>query len=73
VSGLTMFGLIAVIAMLVFYALEERGRVYILAFAGACVLGSFYGFLQRAWPFGMVEVVWAVVATRRWWLSQRPK
>jgi len=64
---LTVFGLFAVTAMLVTYALEQRSRWYILAFAGACLLGSAYGFLQGAWPFGIVEAVWAVVAARRWW------
>jgi hypothetical protein len=66
---LTLFGLIAVILMLVFYALERRSRWYTLAFAGACGLGSVYGFLQGAWPFGLVEAVWSIVAARRWWLA----
>lgn len=65
-DSLTLFGLLAVTAMLVFYALEERSRWFILAFAGACALGSLYGFLQGAWPFGLVEAVWALVAVRRW-------
>jgi hypothetical protein len=65
-SALTLFGLFAVTAMLVTYALEKRGRGYILAFAAACLLGSAYGFLQGAWPFGVVELVWAGVAARRW-------
>ena len=63
---LTIFGLFAVTAMLVTYALEKRSPWFILAFAGSCVLGSTYGFLQGAWPFGMVEAIWAVVAARRW-------
>jgi hypothetical protein len=63
---LTLFGLFAVTAMLVCYALEDRSRWFILAFALACVLGSIYGFLQGAWPFGLVEAVWAIVALRRW-------
>jgi hypothetical protein len=63
---LTAFGLFAVTGMLVFYALERRSRWYILAFAGACLLGSIYGFLQGAWPFGVVEAIWALVALRRW-------
>jgi hypothetical protein len=63
---LTLFGLFAVTAMLVFYALEERGHIYILGFAGACALGSIYGFLQGAWPFGLVEAIWSCVALRRW-------
>ena len=66
-TGLTAFGLIAVTAMVVCYAFESRSHWFTLAFAGACVLGSVYGFLQGAWPFGMVEGVWAVIAVRRWW------
>jgi hypothetical protein len=69
---LTLFGLFAVTAMLVFYALEARSRWFVLAFAGACVRGSIYGFLQGAWPFGIVEAIWSGVALRRWW-SIRPK
>ncbi len=65
-DGLSLFGLGAVTAMLIFYALEDRSRWFILAFAGACALGSIYGFLQGAWPFGLVEAVWAVVAAHRW-------
>jgi hypothetical protein len=66
VDGLTVFGLFAVTAMLVFYALEQHSRWFILGFAGACALGSAYGFLQGAWPFGVVEAIWAVVALHRW-------
>jgi hypothetical protein len=62
----TAFGLFAVIAMLLCYALESHSRWFILAFAGACALGSAYGFLQSAWPFGVVEAVWSLVALRRW-------
>jgi hypothetical protein len=63
---LTAFGLFAVTAMLVCYALEDRNALFVLAFAGACGLGSVYGFLQGAWPFGLVEAIWAGVALRRW-------
>lgn len=66
-NGLTLFGLLAVTLMLVFYGLERRSRWFILAFSGSCVLASAYGFLQGAWPFGLVEAVWSVVALRRWW------
>jgi hypothetical protein len=65
-DALQLFGLFAVTAMLVCYALEDRDRLFILAFAAACALGSAYGFLQGAWPFGLIEAVWAVVALRRW-------
>ncbi len=66
VSALTLFGLFAVTAMLVCYAFESRSRWFILGFAVACVLGSIYGFLQGAWPFGAVEAIWSLVALRRW-------
>ncbi len=66
---LTAFGLLAVTLMLTFYALEKRSRRYILAFAVSCALGSAYGFLQGAWPFGLVEAVWSLVALRRWRLA----
>jgi uncharacterized membrane protein YGL010W len=66
VDWLSAFGLFAVTAMLAFYAWEDRSPAFILAFAGACVLASVYGFLQGAWPFGLVEAVWAVVALLRW-------
>jgi hypothetical protein len=65
-DALSLFGLLAVAAMLIFYALEDRSPRYILAFAGACGLASIYGFLQGAWPFGIVEAIWAIVAARRW-------
>lgn len=63
---LTLFGLFAVTAMLVAYALEARSHWFTLAFACACALGSAYGFLQGAWPFGLVEAVWALVALNKW-------
>jgi hypothetical protein len=65
-DALTLFGLVAVSAMLVFYALEDRNSLYVIAFAGACALASIYGFLQGAWPFGVVEAIWAGVAVKRW-------
>ena len=68
-SPLTAFGLFAVTAMLVTYALESKSAWFILAFAGACAMGSLYGFLVGAWPFGLVEAIWAGVAVRRWWLK----
>jgi len=65
-DGLTLFGLLSLSAMLVFYALEHRSHWFVLAFAGGCVAASVYGFLQGAWPFGVVELIWAAVAVKRW-------
>ena len=70
-DGLTLFGLFAVSLMLVSYALEKRDTWWVLVFALACALGSTYGFLQGAWPFGVVEAIWAVVALRRWWFARQ--
>ena len=65
-DALTVFGALSVAAMLLFYALEERSPWFVLAFAGACLASSVYGFLQGAWPFGVVELIWSGVALRRW-------
>ena len=72
-DGLTVFGTLAVTAMLVFYALEARSHVFVLAFAGACLASSAYGFLQGAWPFGVVELIWSSVALRRWRQQRRQR
>jgi len=63
--AVTIYGVLAVGFMMVMYALEKRGRNFIAAFALGCVLSSIYGFLQGAWPFGVVELIWSVVALRR--------
>ncbi|HEV8262259.1 MAG TPA: hypothetical protein VGQ19_16095 [Burkholderiales bacterium] len=65
-DALTAFGLFAVTAMMVCYALEPKSRWFVLGFAVSCGLGSIYGFLQGAWPFGVVEAIWMLVALRRW-------
>jgi hypothetical protein len=65
-DSLTLLGVCAVSAMLVFYALEERGPAFVLGFAGACLFAAFYGALVEAWPFAVVETVWAAVAYRRY-------
>ena len=70
-NPLALFGLFSVTAMLVCYALEDRSRWFVLAFAAACALASVYGFLQGAWPFGFVEAIWSLVALRRWQIIGR--
>jgi len=65
-GGLTLFGLLAVTAMLAFYALEDRSPWFILAFTGASLLASAYGFLQGAWRFGLVEAIWAGAVVHPW-------
>ena len=65
-SALTLYGIIAVGSMLLFYALEDRAPVFVLAFAVACIASAVYGFMAGAWPFGVVEVIWSGVAVRRW-------
>ncbi|MEP6695160.1 MAG: hypothetical protein ABJB39_11010 [Chloroflexota bacterium] len=62
---LTAFGLLSVSAMLVLYALEERSRHFVLAFAIACWASALYAWLAGTWPFTAVELVWGFVALRR--------
>jgi hypothetical protein len=62
---ITAFGIVALTFMMVMYALEQRGPGFILAFAVGCAASSLYGFLSGAWPFGVVEAIWCVVAAKR--------
>jgi hypothetical protein len=64
--AVTIYGVCALTFMMGMYALEGRGRGFILAFALGCALSSSYGFLSGAWPFGAVEAIWTLVALRRW-------
>ena len=64
--GVTAFGVVAVSLMMAAYAAEGRDRRFVLVFAVACLLSSAYGFLAGAWPFGVVEIIWAGVAIHRY-------
>lgn len=64
--AVTIYGVCAVTFMMVMYALESRGRQFVLGFALGCVLSSIYGFWSGAWPFGVVELIWSVIALRRY-------
>jgi len=68
---LTLYGVAVITFMMVMYALEGCGARFVLAFAAGCALSSSYGFLSGAWPFGVVEVIWSVIALRRY-LTVRP-
>lgn len=70
---LTIFGIVVLTFMMAMYALERRGPGFILAFALGCGLSSIYGFLSGAWPFGVVEAIWTVIAIHRYWESTRKK
>ncbi len=63
---LTLFGAAAVTFMMLMYALEHRGHAFVFAFGCGCLLSSAYGFAAGTWPFGVVELVWAGVAFKRW-------
>ena len=71
-DALSLFGLAATALMLVCYALEDRSAWYVLGFAVACVLAGLYAFLQGAWPLGLVEIVFTIVALRPWMMRVKP-
>ncbi len=64
-KAVTVYGVCTVSFMMVMYALEHRGRRFIVGFAVGCLLSSLYGFLSGAWPFGAVELIWSGIALRR--------
>ncbi len=63
--AITLYGVTALTFMMLMYSLERRGRRFILGFSLGCLLSSVYGFLSGAWPFGVIEAIWALVALRR--------
>ncbi len=67
---ITIYGVVAVTFMMAMYALERRRPLFILAFAVGCLASAGYGFLSGAWPFGVVEAVWSLVAVRRYLRGQ---
>ena len=69
-DSLTLFGFAAIIIMLVAYILEDRSPVWIFIFATACVASSIYGWLAGTIPFGVVEIIWAAFAYRKWWKAR---
>jgi hypothetical protein len=71
VTLITIYGVLALSFMMVMYGMERRGRLFILAFALGCLLSSAYGFLSGAWPFGVVEAIWCVIAAQRFRTSAR--
>jgi len=64
---LTIFGIVVLTFMMAMYALERRGPIFVLAFAVGCGLSSIYRFMSGAWPFGVVEAIWAIIALHRYW------
>ena len=68
---LTVFGVCALGFMLLMYALERRHPRFVLGFVVGCLLSSVYGFLAGAWPFGVLEGIWAIVAFRRFLAAVR--
>jgi len=69
--AVTIYGVCALTFMMGMYALEARGRAFVLAFAVGCALSSSYGFLSGAWPFGAVEGIWTLIALRRYLVARR--
>jgi hypothetical protein len=67
----TIYGVCAVSFMMAMYALENRHPRFVLAFAAGCLLSSAYGFLSGAWPFGVVEAIWSLIAVRRFQANRR--
>ena len=63
---LTLFGVVAVSLMVLFYALEKKSHLFILGFSIACILAAIYAFLAGAWPFSVAEIIWSGIAFRRW-------
>jgi hypothetical protein len=65
-SALTIYGVAVLTFMMTMYALERRGKQFVLLFAVGCALSSSYGFISGAWPFGVIEAIWCLLAFLRY-------
>ena len=63
---LSLFGLASVSSSLLCYVMEPRSNWWTLGFTAANLASAGYGFLQGAWPFGLIELFWAGAAFMRW-------
>ena len=61
---------LALIAMVVFYALEQRLQLAPLGFSAAALVAALGLFALGRWPFGVVAVGFAVAALRRWYVER---
>ena len=66
-DALTLFGVASLSVMLLCYALERKSPWFTFGMASACVAAAIYAFLQGAWPFAVIEIIWAAIAYIRWW------
>ena len=70
-DALTSFGFVSISVMLLAYILEQRSTIWLFVFATACVSSSVYGWLAGTIPFGIVEIIWAIFAYRKWWVTKQ--
>jgi putative flippase GtrA len=73
VNLITVFGVVVLSFMMLMYAFERRHPLLVLAFAVGCALSSVYGFISGAWPFGVVESIWCLVAVARYVRTSRAR
>jgi len=69
--GIEIFGAIAVSSMVICYAFEQKSHYFVLAFSLSCFAASLYAFLIQSWPFAVIELLWSLIAARRWMLLRR--
>jgi hypothetical protein len=67
IDGLSWFGVAVVTAMLVFYNLETRSPLLIIAFAAACLMGSVYGYLHGSRTIVVVGLIAGILAPQKFW------
>jgi len=62
--------LIALLAMVIFYAIENRSRHSALGFSIAATVVAISEFFLDRWPFAIAALGFAGVALRRWYSAR---
>lgn len=70
-SAPSYVALIALLAMVVFYAIESRSTHSALGFSIAATVVAISEFSLDRWPFAIAALGFAAVALRRWYVGRK--
>jgi|YelNatPaOPRAMG01_1025707.scaffolds.fasta_scaffold00191_31 hypothetical protein len=70
-SVLNIFGSVDLAVMLLFYISEDSKPLFSALFGITCIGSSAYGFLSGTWPFGVIEIIWAVFSINKFFTRRK--
>jgi hypothetical protein len=71
-DGTMVFGVLSAGMCAACYFQRHKGPVAMLTFAVSLAATGVYGFMEGAWPLGLLETAWAMDAARKGLKAQTP-